>query len=53
MDKDKWSDTTWKNIRDNYPHAKVLKSGQDFKRPNTWEKIEDVTSIVENFSVEK
>lgn len=50
MDKDKWSDTTWKNIRDNYPNAKILESGQDFERPTQWKKIEDVTSIVENFS---
>ena len=53
MDKNKWSDTTWKNIRDNYPNAKVLKSGQDFERPTEWKKMEDVTSIVENYSVEK
>ena len=52
MDKNKWSDTTWKFIRDNYPNAKVLKSGQDFERPAQWGKIEDVTSIVENFSVD-
>ncbi len=53
MDKDKWNDTTWKYIRDNYPNAKVLKSGQDFERPTEWKKMEDVTSIVENYSVEK
>ena len=38
MDKNKWSDTNWKNIRDNYPNAKVLKSGQDFERPTEWKK---------------
>ncbi|MFS4446843.1 DUF3179 domain-containing (seleno)protein [Maribacter sp. 2307UL18-2] len=53
MDKNKWSDTHWKNIRENHPNAKVLKSGQDFERPTEWKKIEDVASIVENFSVEK
>ncbi|MEM8998976.1 MAG: DUF3179 domain-containing (seleno)protein [Bacteroidota bacterium] len=53
MDKNKWNDTTWKYIRDNYPNAKVLKSGQDFERPTEWKKMEDVTSIVENYSVEK
>ena len=52
MDKEKWSDTTWKYIRDNYPNAQILKSGQDFERPNEWEQIEDVTSIVENYSLE-
>ena len=53
MNKDKWSDTTWKNIRDNYPNAKILKSKQDFVRPTEWKKIEDVSSIIENFSKEK
>ena len=51
LEKEKWSDTTWKHIRDNYPDAQVLKSGQDFERPTEWKKIEDVTSIVENFSI--
>ena len=53
MDKDKWSDTNWKDIRDNYPNAKVLKSDQDFERPTEWKKMEDITSIVQNFSVAK
>ena len=53
MDKNKWNDTTWEYIRDNYPNAKVLKSGLDFERPTEWKKIEDVTSILENFSKEK
>jgi len=53
MDKSNWKDTTWKDIRDNYPNAKVLESGQDFERPTEWKKIEDVASIVETFSVEK
>jgi len=52
MDNDKWNDTTWEYIRDNYPNAKVLKSGQDFERPTEWKKIEDVNSIVENFSIQ-
>lgn len=52
MDQSKWDDTNWKFIRENYPNAQVLKSGQDFERPTDWEKIEDVASIVENFSVQ-
>lgn len=52
MDNDKWNDTTWEYIRDNYPNAKVLKSGQDFERPTEWKKIEDFNSIVENFSIQ-
>ena len=50
MDKSKWKDTTWKYIRDNHPNAQVLKSGQDFERPTEWQKISDVTSIIENYS---
>jgi hypothetical protein len=53
MDKSNWKDTTWKYIRNNYPNAKVLKSGQDFERPTEWKKIDDVTSILENYSIEK
>lgn len=50
MDKEKWSDTSWKYVRDNFPNAQVLKSGQDFERPTEWERITDVTSIVENYA---
>ncbi|MFQ5445320.1 MAG: DUF3179 domain-containing (seleno)protein [Saprospiraceae bacterium] len=31
-----WKQTTWKDVREHYPQAKVLKSGQDFERPETW-----------------
>ena len=50
-DKANWKDTTWKTIKDNYPNAQVLKSGQDFERPKTWKTIDDVSSIVENYSL--
>ena len=50
MEKAKWSDTNWKYIRDSFPNALVLKSGQDFERPSEWNRIEDVTSIIENYS---
>ena len=53
MDKEKWRDTSWKVIRDSFPNAQILKSGQDFERPTEWEQIEDVTSIIENYSFEK
>ncbi len=49
MDKSKWSDVNWKYIKDNYPNALVLKSGQDFERPTEWKKIEDVTYIKEHY----
>lgn len=50
MDPNNWKDVKWKFIKDNYPNALVLKSGQDFERPTEWKKIEDVTLIKEGFS---
>ncbi len=50
-DKANWKDTTWKDIKDNYPNAKILISGQDFERPKTWDKLDDVTEIVKNYSI--
>ncbi len=40
-----WEDTTWGNVKTNYPHAKVLRSGQDFERPVSWTKLIDVSQI--------
>jgi len=53
LEKDKahWEDTTWKAIKDNYPNAQVLKSNQDFERPKTWKTIDDVSIIIENYSL--
>ena len=48
-DKENWKDTTWKDIKENYPEAKVLISGQDFERPENWQKIDDVSDIIETF----
>lgn len=53
MDTANWKDVTWKHIKENYPHASVLESGQDFERPGQWEKIEDVAYIKEHFTFEK
>jgi hypothetical protein len=44
-----WEDTTWKNIKENYPTAKILISNQDYERPKTWEKYEDVSEIVKQY----
>ncbi len=52
MDKANWKDTTWGAIKKSYPNAKVLKSGQDFERPKTWKKYDDVSEIVKNYSKE-
>ena len=53
LEKDKahWQDTNWKAIKEKYPKAQVLKSGQDFERPKSWKTIEDVSGIVESYSV--
>lgn len=50
MDQSNWKDVDWKHIKDNYPNALVLKSGQDFERPTKWEKIDDVSLIKEAYS---
>ena len=48
-----WEDTTWKDIKENYPTVKVLKSGQDFERPKTWKQYDDVADIVKVYSARK
>lgn len=50
-DKANWEDTTWAVIKEKYPTAQVLKSDQDFERPKSWNKIEDVSGIVEEYTV--
>ncbi len=51
-DKANWKDTNWKEIKENYPNAQVLKSDQNFEPPKTWSKIEDVSDIVKEYSKE-
>jgi len=50
-DKTHWEDTNWAIIKEKYPNAQVLKSNQDYERPTTWKKIDNVSTIVENFSI--
>ncbi len=50
MDKANWKDTTWGVLKKSYPNAKVLKSGQDFERPKSWKRYNDVSEIVKNYS---
>jgi len=45
-DHSSWKDTNWKFIKENYPDVKVLISGQDFERPETWPQLEDVSSVL-------
>ena len=53
MDESKWEDVQWKYIKENYPNASVLKSGQDFERPKAWDKTVDVAFLQDNFAVEE
>ncbi len=50
MDKAHWEDTTWNEIKKSYPNAMILKSDQDFERPTSWEKYQDVSDIVDQYS---
>lgn len=51
-DEEHWKDTTWEFIKENYPHAQVLRSGQDMEPPEQWRSYEDVSSIVEKYQKE-
>ena len=50
-DKANWEDTTWATIKEKYPTAQILKSDQDFERPKTWKSYNDVSDIVEEYSL--
>ena len=50
MGTDKWKDVKWKYIKDNYPDAQVLRSGQDFERPTKWNNKVDTSYIQKNYS---
>tara|TARA_R110002072_G_scaffold271987_1_gene432045 strand:- start:27158 stop:27982 length:825 start_codon:yes stop_codon:yes gene_type:complete len=49
LDRSQWKDITWREVKKSYPNAKVLKSGQDYERPTSWNKIEDIDRILKNF----
>jgi len=36
LDEKFWKQTNWKDVRQNHPNARVLQSGQDFRRPLLW-----------------
>jgi hypothetical protein len=40
LDQAYWSQTTWANVVEQYPHALVLDRGQDFERPRTWPRLD-------------
>lgn len=43
LDEDLWAQTTWGEVRGQYPNAMVLAPGQDFERPTEWERVEVVS----------
>lgn len=53
MNTENWKDTSWGEVKKLYPNAQVLKSGQDFKRPEKWTRIQDVSDIVLKYSLDK
>ena len=46
-------DRTCERLHRIFPNAKILISGQDFERPKTWRKYNDVSDIVKNYSIDK
>ena len=44
-------DAKWKTIKEKYPTAQILKSGQNYERPETRQKYIDVTDIVNSFTL--
>jgi len=53
MDKSHWKDVQWKYVKNNYPKALILKSGQDFERPSNWTKQVNISDIRKNYIDEK
>lgn len=52
MDNSFWKDLSWKDIKDNYPQAKIMLSGQDFERPKSWPKLKDVSNITDHYMMD-
>ena len=49
FDELKWKETTWDQVKQEFPEAKVLETGQDYERPTEWTKLEDVSGILAEF----
>lgn len=47
LDEQYWSQTTWQEIKTSFPNAQVLLSGQDFERPTSWAKLDNMSPITE------
>ncbi len=52
MDKANWKDTTWGVIKREYPQAMILQSGQNYERPQSWERYKDVSDITDSYSLD-
>ena len=48
LDENLWAQTSWKEIKQSYPKALILKSGQDFDRPKNWPGYEKIEPIEED-----
>jgi hypothetical protein len=45
LDDKLWKQTTWEDVRSNHPSALILESGQDFERPVSWPKYDQVGEV--------
>ncbi len=53
LDESQWSQTTWGEIVEKYPHAMVLQRGQDFERPENWPGLDEPSQPSEADSPEQ
>lgn len=49
LDQSLWEDIQWGDLKEKYPNAQILTSGQDFERPKEWRTIENATPIIDQF----
>lgn len=45
-----WEDTNWKHVKEKYPTARVMIPNQDYERPTSWKRLDDVSDVVKNYS---
>lgn len=50
LEREKWADLTWKEVKEQFPTARVMVSGQDYERPTSWRRLSDVSKIIQNYS---
>lgn len=49
LEKTKWKDTNWEDIKRDFPQAEVLIPNQDFERPKTWKRYNNIDDIVKKY----